>query len=419
MFSTLYFRTTGTTLPALQGPLRPVERGTPAGTTESVAPSAKPQESSALPTVPPAAENTSVAMNSARPSAIGTVTLWSRVPVPGASALGTAVSDTTGSVVLPVPKPDGAASMAPLSANHLAGGNIWTGATLVSSANTAALNNASSEPRVQSILGFVEEALVLSDAAPTWRSILTASTMTRPGPLSWSSIALSAFGVKLPSASLAMRRPTALSWAARSRGQASVPPPASPGFKAFFTSLGVTSGEAFRMVVVNEGGSSVQLSAEGFVLEPLALLSQKEVDRELERFKTQKRTTATVLGYCLEFEKLGPPAGMVFRIASLPVQQKFAATRPVLRASRTLLDSGKLIGGNGEPYLHQVRQWAIWTHQQKFDESGFTRAFLDHSRKNLESAGRRLTRELEAQLRQLLPARWQDVRQVLDLAAQP
>jgi hypothetical protein len=187
---------------------------------------------------------------------------------------------------------------------------------------------------------------------------------------------------------------------------------------AFFTSTGVSAGEAFRMVLVNESGEPIELSNDPFVLEPLARLSQKEIDRELQRLGAAKRLTVTALGYCLEFAKLAPPAGMVFRVASLPVQQKFAAARPVMQASQTLLDAGQLTGGTGGSYLHQVRQWAIWTLEQRFDEAGFVRAFLEHARKNLESSGRRLTRELEAAVRQALPARWQDVQQVLNAARQ-
>ena len=201
----------------------------------------------------------------------------------------------------------------------------------------------------------------------------------------------------------------------RSGSAASQPTAADelPTVKAFFTSLGETSGEAFRMVVVNESGTSVELSTDGFVLEPLARLSQADVDRELQRLESRNRTTATVLGYCLEFAKLGqPPPGMISRIASRPVQEKFAGARPVLRASKTLFDAGELTGGSGGWYLHAVRQWAIWTLEQRFDEASFGRAFLDHAKKNVAAARRPWTRDLEGAVRRAVPGRWQDVRRV-------
>ena len=267
------------------------------------------------------------------------------------------------------------------------------------SLNSDRFNSASTEPRVQSILSLVEEAAVLSDARPAPRDALATLLALGAGPRGPAALTLSVLGFRSPAQT--------------------VPAARMPTVKAFFTSLGATSGEAFRMVLVNEGDTPVEVSGDGFVLEPLARLSQADVDRELQRLKSQKRATVTALGYCLEFAKLAPPAGMIFRLASEPVQEKFAGARPVLGAAKTLLDEGKLQGGQGAAYLHAVRQWSIWTLEQKFDEPRFTRAFLDHSRKNLESAGRRMTPELEAQIRQLLPARWQDIRKVLDRAAQP
>ena len=73
--------------------------------------------------------------------------------------------------------------------------------------------------------------------------------------------------------------------------------------------------------------------------------------------------------------------------------------RPVIRAA--------------EEYFDAIRQWAIWTREQGFDQRGYTRAFVEHSRKNIVSAGRRWTSDIERAIAALTPARWAAIQQVL------
>jgi hypothetical protein len=262
--------------------------------------------------------------------------------------------------------------------------------------NTDRLNEAKAEPGVQSMLGFIENAAVMARTGTSWRQL-------------WAVILFSPPGVR---GSIAARMPSTRGLSRSQRFQTSPSAAQAPLGKVFFTSLGESAGEAFRMVLVNDG-PPIELSNEPFVLEPLARVSARDVDREMRKLTSARRTTATVLGYCLEFTKQSPPPGMIFRIANEPAQRKFAAARPVVQASRTLHDAGTLTAGKTDAYLNQARQWSIWTLEQRFDERGFRRAFVEHAKKNIAGAGRKWTRELEEAVTAQTPQRWADIQAIL------
>ena len=60
-----------------------------------------------------------------------------------------------------------------------------------------------------------------------------------------------------------------------------------------------------------------------------------------------------------------------------------------------------------------MRQWAVWSAEQRLDEQGFVRRFVEHSRKNVEGSGRSWNRSLEEAVRALAPNRWKDISAVL------
>jgi hypothetical protein len=64
-------------------------------------------------------------------------------------------------------------------------------------------------------------------------------------------------------------------------------------------------------------------------------------------------------------------------------------------------------------YAHDMVQWSIWTLREGFDEPRFTRAFVEHVRKNFAAAGDRWTRDLERAVMALAPARWRQVQIIL------
>jgi hypothetical protein len=192
--------------------------------------------------------------------------------------------------------------------------------------------------------------------------------------------------------------------------------------KVVLTSLGRSSGDAFQMTVLNEGREPVTLTGDAFVLEPVAGVSQAAVDRELASTRGVGRATTTLKAYCLEFLKQPPSVGMVFRLAPADVQRTFSHVSRVFAASKKLKELGKLRPGTDDPsdpasYFDDIRQWAIWTQEQRFDEKSYTRAFTEHSRKNVEAAGHKWTRELEKAFTGLASGRWQAVQMVLREAA--
>jgi hypothetical protein len=196
----------------------------------------------------------------------------------------------------------------------------------------------------------------------------------------------------------------------------------SPPITIVLTSLGRSSGDAFQMTVLNEGSAPVRLTGDAFVLEPVADVTQAVIDRELAQERGAGRATTTLKAYCLEFLKQPPTVGMVFRLAPEDVQRRFANVARIFEASRRLKAAATMRPGTDDPrnpdsYFDDVRQWAIWTHEQGFDEKSYGRAFVAHSRKNVEAAGHKWTRELERAFAGLGTGQWQAVQMVLRDAA--
>ena len=104
----------------------------------------------------------------------------------------------------------------------------------------------------------------------------------------------------------------------------------------------------------------------------------------------------------------------MFRIAPESVQRQFDKARNIFRVSRRLLKAGELRpDSDPKAYFHSIRQWAIWTDEQGFDEKGFERAFLEHARKNVEKSGHKWNSEIDKALRGAIPHRWRQVQKVL------
>lgn len=188
---------------------------------------------------------------------------------------------------------------------------------------------------------------------------------------------------------------------------------ASQPIRIVMTSLGTSTGEAFEIQVINDGPEPVRLSG-SLVLQPIAKEAQAAVQRQLQRALPRGAMTARLNAYCLEFLRQPPGPGALFRIAPPGMQKQFGAMRGVLDASRRLRDAG-VLQPDSEPkaYFHAIRQWAIWTKAQQFTRDGFARAFVDHTRKNIQAAGRPWSQQLEQALRGVVPGRWRDITRVL------
>lgn len=183
-------------------------------------------------------------------------------------------------------------------------------------------------------------------------------------------------------------------------------PTPAPNVRAFIESLGTSTGEAFSLSVFNESGSPASLSGAGIVVEPLKKKAQEAVRKELGKLASKNPVTARVSGYCLEFLRQPPDAGMFFRVASKELQEQFQPMRNILQSSRALHDAGAL-SPDSEPkqYFHSIRQWALWTLEQKFDQGSFEDAFVDRTKKNFAAADQDWTNQIEGAVRGLVPNR--------------
>ncbi len=188
--------------------------------------------------------------------------------------------------------------------------------------------------------------------------------------------------------------------------------------KIFFTSTGRSSGAAMSMTVVNLGTSAVTVVGNAFLLEPVKM-SPQDLRRELQRYPSTRQVTTTLNGYCFDFAKAPPMAGQVYRLASARAQADLEPLRYLAAAARRLGARGSLHADvNPGEYEQQLLQWAVWTAREHFNRAAYERAFVEHGRKNLEGAGRKWTKEIEAALQARATNRWPDIVQVLRLAAE-
>ena len=193
------------------------------------------------------------------------------------------------------------------------------------------------------------------------------------------------------------------------------------GLQVFLTNLGNSSGEAFVMQAFNAGTAPLELFGEGLVVEPLKEELQRQVQQQLQqqlsRLIGDNPVTQTLNAYCLEFFKAPPSPDSMFQIASGALQEQFAPLKHVMSASKQLQDLG-LLNPDSDPlgYFHSIRQWSVWTKEEDFDESAFTDAFVDHTRKQVEDAGQAWSAQFDSSLRNAAPNRWNDIQRVLNEA---
>jgi hypothetical protein len=190
------------------------------------------------------------------------------------------------------------------------------------------------------------------------------------------------------------------------------PADAKRPLQLLLVSLGNSTGEAFTAYVLGEGALPKRLVFDGLVVEPLSPAAQKEAQRLLRRLNGRRGASAKLDAYCLQFRRSPPPKGRVFRVAAQEAQSRHEPSRRILRASERLRDR---LHPDSDPaaYFHSIRQWALWTVEQGFDEAAYADAFVGHTRKNVEAARQKWTREMEQVLRGVVPNRWQDIQAIL------
>jgi hypothetical protein len=183
------------------------------------------------------------------------------------------------------------------------------------------------------------------------------------------------------------------------------------------TSTGTSTGEAFRVQAL--ANSPITFDLTSVVAEPLKGVKPNSVARASTMFGARGAATVTATGYCLEFMRKPPSAGMLYRIARPEIQRRFEPLRRVAHAARQLADAGQL-NPDSDPksFVHSIAQWAIWSSEQKFTPTSFAQAFVDHTRKAVEASGRPWQREYAQAVEKAAPGRWQQIQKVLRAAAQ-
>ncbi len=192
---------------------------------------------------------------------------------------------------------------------------------------------------------------------------------------------------------------------------------------AYLTSLGTSTGEAFDMVIVNDGTAPVHIGGDGVVISPIKKGAEKNLRAAMQKASTT-RGPSTVASranaYCLEFKLKPPDQGIMFSIADKDAQQKYAPAREILRASRRLQAANQL-APDSEPkeYFHSIKQWAIWVSEQRFTQPQYRDAFIERTKKNVTALGRKWEKAYEDALRAAVPHRWEEIVKILRAAGQP
>ncbi len=196
-------------------------------------------------------------------------------------------------------------------------------------------------------------------------------------------------------------------------------PPEPSEVRAFVTSLGRSQGEAFRVQLLNRGRSPVILSGGWVVFEPLAKDGEALVRREMQSLAgdLKKAVTLKVEGYCVDYLLEPPREGTMFRIAPPDVQRRFEPARYVVPAARKLAGANRLHpDSDRSSYVESIKQYAVWTRLEHWDQAKFGEAFVDRTRKNLLAQRRSWTKDVEKIVRDAIPGRWRDVTAVLEAA---
>ena len=169
---------------------------------------------------------------------------------------------------------------------------------------------------------------------------------------------------------------------------------------------GTSAGDFFRLQGLEQlGPMSIP---DGLVVQPLKGKIQEAARKAVE--KNLPVQGLALEGYCLDFVKLPPAPGQLYRVADEHLQQQFAPMTRVLQAARQLAEKrGLHPDSDPAAYLDFIKQWSLWARLEKWDVDGFERHFVERTRKSVERSKVSWTEEIERQVRQLVPNRWRDI----------
>ncbi len=191
-------------------------------------------------------------------------------------------------------------------------------------------------------------------------------------------------------------------------------PSASGEISFSIVANGNSMGEAFELQVLDPTGKVKKIAMpEGVVLQPLKPGSAKPVATRAGGNVLTKKLYA----YCLDFAKLSPEPGQLYRIAPQALQEKFKPLRAVLQGGRQLAAAGQLHpDSDPKAYVDSIRQYALWTKLENWDMQKFGEMFVQRTKKNAEALNVKWTKEMENALRGVVPGRWRDISAVLEQA---
>lgn len=171
---------------------------------------------------------------------------------------------------------------------------------------------------------------------------------------------------------------------------------------------GESSGDALVVQVSGplSGGGRV-LASDGLVLEATT--------QTVAMPKGSPSTITSALeGFCAEFTKLPPPPGTVYKVAAAKQQQRLKPMRHIMRAANQLAAAGKLHPDSSPAaYATSIKQYAVWTRIEKWNRDAFFKNFLERTKKNALAVKQPWSDAVEAQVKKLLPNRWDDIQAVL------
>ena len=122
-------------------------------------------------------------------------------------------------------------------------------------------------------------------------------------------------------------------------------------------------------------------------------------------------TVAIAIGvpFCFAIARLRARPRSVLLTASLApaaVQQKYAPMSKILQSAYRVTTAGVLHPDSAPAaYEDSIKQWSIWTVEQNLNASRFADAFVAHTKKNVEAAGQKWSKDAEGLIRRAAPNR--------------
>ena len=192
------------------------------------------------------------------------------------------------------------------------------------------------------------------------------------------------------------------------------------GVHVLLTDRGGSTGKTVAMQVLNLTGKPVRLSSSPFAVQPIKQAAQRQVQQAFSRLAKVAPVRIDLNAYCVDFLKAPPGPGQILTLAPAAVQQKIQPmSRVVLSAHRVWKANALRPDSNPAAYVDSIKQWAVWTVDQKFNQKTFTDAFVGHTRKNVEAAGQKWSSQAEDMIRKASPNRWNDIAKILKGAGLP